>query len=72
MTGLELAIAHFGGEGKGGQARLAEALGVEPMTVSHWKKRGVPTDRCREIELATGGVVTRADLKPEIFGEVVA
>lgn len=72
MSGLDLAIDHFGGEGRGGQARLAEAIGVEPMTVSHWKKRGVPTDRCADIERATGGAVTRASLKPEIFGDVVA
>lgn len=72
MTGLEKAIDHFGGAGKGGQARLAEALGVEPMAISHWKKRGIPSDRCGDIERATDGAVTRAELKPEIFGPVVA
>ena len=72
MTGLDLAIAHFAVEGRGGQARLAKALDVQPMTISHWKNRGVPTDRCKDIELVTGGAVTRAELKPEIFGEVVA
>ena len=71
MNGLSKAIEHFGGEGKGGQARLAEAIGVQPMTISHWKRRGIPTDRCKDIERATGGIVTRADLKPEEFGEVL-
>jgi DNA-binding transcriptional regulator YdaS (Cro superfamily) len=72
MTGLDKAIDHFGGAGKGGQARLAEALDVGPMTISHWKSRGIPTDRCADIERVTGGAVTRAELKPEIFGSVVA
>lgn len=70
MTGLEQAIEYFGGSGKGGQARLAEALGVGPMIISHWKTRGVPTDRCVDIERVTNGVVSREVLKPEIFGAV--
>lgn len=72
MTGLEKAIEHFAVDGKGGQARLAKALDVGPMTISHWKKRGIPTDSCADIERVTGGAVTRAELKPEIFGAVVA
>lgn len=72
MTGLDKAIDHFSLEGRAGQSRLAAALGVEPMTISHWKRRGIPADRCLEIERATGGEVTRADLRPELFGDVVA
>lgn len=72
MTGLQRAIDHFAVDGRGGQARLARALEVEPMTISHWKKRGIPTDRCADVERVTEGAVTRADLKPEIFGDVVA
>jgi DNA-binding transcriptional regulator YdaS (Cro superfamily) len=29
----------------------------------------VPADRCLPIERATGGAVTRYDLRPDIFGD---
>lgn len=72
MTGLERAIEHFAVGGKGGQVRLARALEMSPMTISHWKVRGIPTDRCADIERVTHGAVTREMLKPEVFGAVVA
>lgn len=62
-TALENAIEAFGGS-----RRLAEALDVVPMTVSQWKRRGVPAERAVEIERATGGKVTRYDLRPDLFG----
>lgn len=55
-------------EAVGSQAALAKALGVTPMAVTQWKKRGVPPERCRDIEQATGGQVTREELRPDIFG----
>lgn len=61
-TALERAIEHFET-----QAKLAHALGVEPMTVSHWKTRGVPPKRAIQIEEVTGGEVTREQLLPELF-----
>lgn len=51
----------------GSQAALAKALGVEPMAVSHWRTRGVPVGRCKAIEEATGGQVTRSELRPDVF-----
>lgn len=53
----------------GSQAKLAEALGVEPMAVSHWKNRGVPLKRAIQIEELTGGAVTMRELCPESFGD---
>ena len=50
------------------QAELARRLGVSDMTVSQWKKRGVPPERCIPIEEATKGVVTRYELRPDVFG----
>ena len=50
------------------QARLAELCHVVPMAVSHWMRRGVPARRCAAIEKATGGAVTRRQLRPDIFG----
>lgn len=38
------------------------------MAVSHWRRRGVPLARAIAIERATAGAVTRAELRPDIFG----
>ena len=71
QNGLQKAIDHFSVNGRGGQVRLAKALGVEPMAISQWKRRGtMPPERCVEIEVATGGAVTRLELRPDIFGEL--
>lgn len=49
---------------------LAKAIGVSRQIVSHWRtgRCRVPAERCRAIEKATGGAVTRHDLRPDIFG----
>ena len=62
---FQAAVEFFGSQGK-----MAKALGIEPMTVSQWKARGLPPKRAAEIERLTNGKVTRAELLPEIFGEV--
>lgn len=58
-------------EALGTQAALARFLGVKPPTVSQWinEQRPVPPRFCIPIEEATGGAVTRYDLRPDIFGE---
>lgn len=47
-------------------ADLARALGISPVLVSQWRKatRPVPIERCTQIETATGGQVSRKDLRP--------
>lgn len=56
-------------EQAGGVARLASRIGVAPNVVGNWKLReSVPADRCLAIEQATEGVVTRHDLRPDVFG----
>lgn len=62
MNALNKAIKHFGSK-----ASLARAIGVEPMSVRQWEKRRVPADRAKDIEIATNGVVTRGDLRPDLF-----
>jgi DNA-binding transcriptional regulator YdaS (Cro superfamily) len=62
---FEAAVRFFGSQGA-----MAKALGIEPMTVSQWKSRGMPPARAAEIERLTGGLVTRVELLPEIFGDV--
>lgn len=38
----------------GGVTRLAERLDAVQGTVSNWRQRGIPLERCADIERATG------------------
>jgi DNA-binding transcriptional regulator YdaS (Cro superfamily) len=62
MDALSKAIKRFGS-----QAKLAEALDVEPMAVTHWKNRGVPLKRAIQIEELTNGDISMRDLCPAKF-----
>lgn len=54
----------------GNQEELAAALGIKSPSISGWRSRDrVPADRCISIEQATGGKVTRYELRPDVFGE---
>lgn len=52
---------------KGAANRLARLICVNPVLISQWRSfvRPVPISRCVLIEKATGGKVTRKDLRPE-------
>jgi len=52
------------------QTDLARAINVKPQLIYQWvhNRRPVPVERCVAIERATGGAVTRRDLRPEIGG----
>lgn len=65
MNSIELACIAVGS-----QAALARAIGVWPQAVHQWieGERPVPSKQCIPIEEATGGKVTRYDLRPDIFG----
>lgn len=57
----------------GSQQALADALGVTQGAISQWLQReSVPAARCRQIEEATAGVVTRYELRPDVFGSTAA
>jgi DNA-binding transcriptional regulator YdaS (Cro superfamily) len=53
-------------EERGRGAAIAAAVGVHPVMVSQWATgaKPVPVDRCAAIDKATGGKVTRRDLRP--------
>jgi DNA-binding transcriptional regulator YdaS (Cro superfamily) len=53
----------------GSKAALAKRLGVKPPTVHQWIscERPVPARRCRDIETATAGEITAAQLRPDVF-----
>ncbi len=62
MSALERASKHFGS-----QAALARALGVTPMAVSQWKKRGIPPWQAVAIEQLSEGQINRRELCPAMF-----
>lgn len=53
----------------GGQTALARALGLRSQgTVSGWIAKGsVPAERVLQIEAVTDGVVTRFELRPDLY-----
>ena len=67
MSAIERAIEHAGS-----LSALAEAIKASPQVVQNWRARGVPPERCAEVEAATNGAVTRHDLRPDIFGATPA
>jgi len=60
------------GEQRGRSLWLANALGVTPPVVSDWctGKKQVPLERCVAIERATGGEVSRRDLRPDDWQDI--
>lgn len=54
---------------------LAKLLGVSQPTVSDWVRgkdnggKEIPENRCRQIERATGGLVTCEELRPDLAEE---
>ena len=51
------------------QSELARSLGVTQGTISHWLngRARIPAERVLGIELATGGKVTRHELRPDLY-----
>jgi DNA-binding transcriptional regulator YdaS (Cro superfamily) len=50
----------------GSQKALADQIGVVQSAVANWLKReSVPAEHCLPIEKATGGRVTRQELRPD-------
>lgn len=55
----------------GGRAALADFLGVSKAAIGNWRLRGaVPVEHCAQFEIATGGRVTRRDLRPSDWGRI--
>ncbi len=65
MTPLERAVSHAGS-----QASLARKISVSSQRLWVWLNkppRRVPAEFCAAIEKATGGKVTRKQLRPDLF-----
>ncbi len=56
----------------GSQAEMSRILDVSPAMVNQLVKgsRPVPIEHCLAIETATGGKVTRQELRPEDFWRI--
>lgn len=61
------------------QARFAEILTAagHPATqglISQWEAGSVsiPAERCAQVEAVTAGLVSRAELRPDLFGSLLA
>lgn len=53
----------------GSQTALGNMLGLTPQAVQKWSALGcVPGERCRQVEAALAGAVTRYELNPGLFG----
>lgn len=62
MNGVTKAISAIG------LSELARRVGVTYQAVRKWEKSRTPAERCRAIERATGGQITRYELRPDVFG----
>ncbi|MCK8785236.1 helix-turn-helix domain-containing protein [Roseomonas sp. NAR14] len=51
----------------GGLTKLADLVGVKPSSVFKWRVRRVPAERVLAVERATGGKVTRHELRPDLY-----
>ena len=49
----------------GGTAALARTINVTPQAISQWDR--VPAERALAVEQATGGKVTRHELRPDLY-----
>lgn len=69
VKALERAIAILGGT-----TALSAELGESPQTVNNWRSRGVPAERCPDIERVTAKAGTRIyceDLRPDVKWSVL-
>lgn len=69
-------LATYFSENRGAQAGLARLLGVPQSLPSAWaaldpkKRRPVPVRYCLAIERATGGAVSRRELRPDDWSDI--
>jgi len=60
---------YFSTEPRGAKSEMAEHLGITPTWLSLVMKgdRQASANLCARIEKATGGLVTRVELRPDLF-----
>lgn len=50
----------------GGPAVVARIVGCQPPSVIEWRKRGIPPDRCPQLERASNGAVQCEEMRPDL------
>lgn len=50
----------------GGPAAVARMAAVKPSSVTEWRRRGIPPDRCTVLERLSGGVVHCEQMRPDL------
>lgn len=60
-------LCNYLNQERGRGAELARLLVVKPVSISRWrsKQKLVPAKYCLRIEVWSGGVVTRQELRPD-------
>lgn len=56
-------------EAAGGITELARRVGVTRQRVQYWVDRHCPAEHCLKVETATDGLVSRYELRPDVYGE---
>lgn len=68
LDALDLAIS------KVGLSTLADRMSVSYQLIQGWRKEGrkfaTPAEYCRALAAASDGLVTEADLRPDVFGKI--
>lgn len=49
-----------------GPSAIGRIVGIKPSSVIDWRKRGIPADRCAELERGTQGAYTCEGLRPDV------
>lgn len=53
----------------GSQVAVARKINATPQMINHWIRReSVPAKWAVKIEQVTNGAITRAEIRPDIFG----
>lgn len=51
----------------GGTAAVAEHFGICQWAVRKWRKKQIPSDRCKGLIELSGGKLTFEELRPDLF-----
>jgi len=57
---------HYNLDDLGGTVAVARMAGVAPPSVTAWRKRGIPAERCPDIERGSAGRAACEQLRPDV------
>lgn len=61
MNAFEIALSRVGGP-----TEMARRIGSSVQAVCNWRVRGVPVEKCPDVERACDGVVRCEELRPGV------